>query len=116
MNMLLILPVTWDHVVFSLAKALPASDIKFGNPPCIRLLNFGLGTGLMRSMGKSCKLSDGISVDLTFDAVCAGGRKPKQEPIAIVGMAVNMPGAPNTTKRWEVPEKGINTCSEVRNC
>ena len=85
--MLFILPVNWDRVISSLAKALPASDIKFGNPPCIRQLNFGPGTGLMRSMDKSCKLSDGISVDLTFDAARVGERKSKQEPIMIVGMA-----------------------------
>jgi Beta-ketoacyl synthase, N-terminal domain len=115
-DMLLIQPVNWDRVVSSLAKVLPASsDIKLGDPSCIRLLNFGPGTGLMRSTEKSCRLSDGITVDLTFDATRVGGRKPKQEPIAIVGMAVNMPGAPNTTKLWEVLEKGINTCSEVRN-
>ncbi|THU84464.1 ketoacyl-synt-domain-containing protein [Dendrothele bispora CBS 962.96] len=33
--------------------------------------------------------------------------------IAIVGMAVNLPGAPNTAKLWEVLEKGINTCTEI---
>ena len=38
---------------------------------------------------------------------------PKQEPIAIIGMAVNMPGAPNVSKLWEVLEHGINTVFEV---
>jgi len=114
-DMLLVQPVNWDRVVSSLANALPISDIEFGNSPCIRLLNFGPGTGLMRSTEKSCKLSGGISVDLIVDAARVDERKPKQEPIAIVGMAVNMPGAPNTTKLWEVLEKGINTCSEVCN-
>ena len=38
----------------------------------------------------------------------------KQEPIAIVGMAVNMPGAPNVGQLWEILAKGSNTVEEVR--
>ena len=38
----------------------------------------------------------------------------KQEPIAIVGMAVNMPGAPNVGQLWEILVKGSNTVDEVR--
>ncbi|KAF9025638.1 hypothetical protein BDZ89DRAFT_1161644 [Hymenopellis radicata] len=47
------------------------------------------------------------------DSPSSSLRPPKQEPIAIVGMAVNMPGAPNVSKLWEVLEQGINTISEV---
>ncbi|KAF5348957.1 hypothetical protein D9758_014210 [Tetrapyrgos nigripes] len=36
-----------------------------------------------------------------------------QPDIAIVGMAVNLPGAPNVAKLWEVLEKGINTVIEI---
>ena len=38
----------------------------------------------------------------------------KQEPIAIVGMAVNMPGAPNVGRLWEILANGGNTVEEVR--
>lgn len=38
----------------------------------------------------------------------------KQEPIAIVGMAVNMPGAPNVSRLWEILANGSNTVEEVR--
>jgi hypothetical protein len=37
----------------------------------------------------------------------------KQEPIAIVGMAVNMPGAPNVGQLWEILANGSNTVEEV---
>lgn len=37
----------------------------------------------------------------------------KQEPIAIVGMAVNMPGAPNVDRLWEILANGSNTVEEV---
>jgi len=115
-DMLLIQPVNWDRVVSSLTKALPSfSANQSGISPCMRLLNFGPGTGLMRSAEKAYKIGGGVSVDLTSDVVRSGEKKPKQEPVAIVGMAVNMPGAPNTAKLWELLEQGINTCSEVIN-
>ena len=38
----------------------------------------------------------------------------KQEPIAIIGMAVNMPGAPNVGRLWEILANGSNTVEEVR--
>ena len=37
----------------------------------------------------------------------------KQEPIAIVGMAVNMPGAPNVGQLWDILANGSNTVEEV---
>ncbi|KAJ7704791.1 beta-ketoacyl synthase [Mycena rosella] len=39
--------------------------------------------------------------------------RTKQEPIAIVGMAVNMPGAPDAAKLWELLQNGVNTISEI---
>lgn len=42
------------------------------------------------------------------------GANLKQEPIAIVGMAVNMPGAPNVGRLWEILANGNNTVEEVR--
>ncbi len=41
--------------------------------------------------------------------------EPPRDYVAIVGMAVNMPGAPNTSKLWEVLEKGLNMVAEVKN-
>lgn len=35
-------------------------------------------------------------------------------PIAIVGMAVNLPGAPDVARLWRVLQEGINTVHEVR--
>ena len=41
-----------------------------------------------------------------------------KEPIAIVGMSVNFPGAPGVAGFWEVLRDGLNTLSEVcdRSC
>jgi len=95
--MVLIQPVNWNRVASSLAEAwstFSATELHISHS-CIHLLNFGPGTGLVRN------------------DVHDGKTQPKQEPIAIVGMTVNMPGAPNTAKLWEVLKQGINTCSEI---
>ncbi len=100
-DMILTQPVNWDLVSSAVAKvSLPAS---------VRILNLGPGSGLMKSLAKD--LGDVSTLDLSVSDL---PHPPKQEPIAIVGMAVNMPGAPNVAKLWEVLEQGINTISEVR--
>ncbi|KAJ7245357.1 hypothetical protein B0H12DRAFT_1235793 [Mycena haematopus] len=72
--------------------------VNFDSPSTdtFRLLNFGPGTGLLKMIVRAF---------------------PQQlvssEPIAIVGMAVNLPGAPNAAKLWEVLENGINTILEI---
>ena len=38
---------------------------------------------------------------------------PIMEPIAIVGMAVNMPSAPNIERLWELLHNGESTLSQV---
>ncbi|KAF9464084.1 beta-ketoacyl synthase, partial [Collybia nuda] len=106
-DMVLTQPVNWNLVVEKVLEASP------GGIP-IRLLNIGPGAGLTRSLERAFPHGRAISVDLT--AVNANRRQEtrvKQEPIAIIGMAVNMPGAPNVSKLWEILEQGINTVSEV---
>lgn len=48
------------------------------------------------------------------DQHCLFVPEPPREHVAIVGMAVNMPGASSTSKLWEVLEKGLNMVSEVK--
>ncbi|KAL0945469.1 hypothetical protein HGRIS_000958 [Hohenbuehelia grisea] len=106
-DMVLTQPVNWDLVVAELVKSTPAETP-------VRLLNIGPGTGLTRSMERSFPRELVSSLDLTTVAAEATeDTKPKQEPIAIVGMAVNMPGARDNSKLWEVLEQGINTIGEV---
>ncbi|KNZ72615.1 Conidial yellow pigment biosynthesis polyketide synthase [Termitomyces sp. J132] len=91
-DLLLVHPVNWNIMVDHLIKSLPQDTH-------IRLLNVGPGLGLTRTSIQSHPQPP-----------------PKQEPIAIIGMAVNMPGAPNVSKLWEVLEHGINTVSEIPGC
>lgn len=112
-DMIIIQPINWDRVTSSIASTIDNRRDKALST--IRLLNFGPGTGLMRNMKKifKCETVDVSKSGMTMGG-SADGTKTKQPLIAIVGMAVNMPGAPNTEKLWEILEQGINMCSEVR--
>ncbi|KAK7035442.1 polyketide beta-ketoacyl-synthase [Paramarasmius palmivorus] len=109
LDMIVVQPVNWHLVTDALSKASP-TDVP------VRLLNFGPGTGLTRSMAKAFRKDTTSTVDLTSESAAKrpeGAATDGQAPIAIVGMALNMPGAPNVAKLWEVLEQGINTISEV---
>lgn len=47
------------------------------------------------------------------DQHCLSTPEPPQDHVAIVGMAVNMPGASSTSMLWDVLGKGLNMVSEV---
>lgn len=104
-DMILTQPVNWDLVTEQLVKAAPSDKD-------LRLLNLGPGTGLTRNLERLFPRDRISSLDLS--AGNPGEKvKPKQDPIAIVGMGVHMPGARGTEELWRVLEDGINTISEV---
>ncbi|EPQ54389.1 polyketide beta-ketoacyl-synthase [Gloeophyllum trabeum ATCC 11539] len=107
-DMIVAQPVNWDIVVDEVIKALPAEGR-------IALLNLGPGAGMARSMERAFPKDKVVSIDISTRVAREASKidTAKYEPIAVVGMAVNMPGAPNTNQLWEVLEKGINTISEV---
>ncbi|TFK33599.1 hypothetical protein BDQ12DRAFT_657776 [Crucibulum laeve] len=105
-DMIITQPVNWDLVVQSLSETIPEAAPT-------RLLNIGPGSGLTRSMERVLRDKQVSSFNISSADVAESNFKPKQEAIAIVGMAVNMPGAPNANKLWEVLEQGINTVSEI---
>lgn len=105
-DMILMQPVNWHQVMSSLVAAIPKNA-------AVNLVNFGPGTGLARTMARVFADHAVTTINaLTSEGVSTNGNG--REPIAIIGMAVNMPGAPNIAKLWEVLETGINTISEVR--
>ncbi|KAJ3839646.1 putative polyketide synthase [Lentinula raphanica] len=104
-DMLIIEPVRWDLVTEQVSQCLPATDVL--------LLNFGPGLGVARTIEKSCRSANVQLRDVCGETQDQSVEKPTQEPIAIVGMAVNMPGAVNVGKLWEVIQNGINTISEI---
>ena len=107
-NMILTQPVNWDLVTDNVIKAVPSDKN-------VRLLNLGPGTGLTRNLERAFPRNRASYIDLSTGDL-GKKAKPKQDPIAIVGMGVHMPGARSTQDLWRVLEQGINTISEVRLC
>ncbi|KAL5503739.1 PKS1 [Sanghuangporus vaninii] len=88
------------------------------------IVNFGPGTGIARAAMRNLKdvMPSGIFlIDATVSRTATSFSKDTaasanlsgQEPIAIVGMAVNLPGAHNASELWHVLEQGLNTVEEI---
>lgn len=108
-DMVLTQPVNWKLLVENLIAS-STSDAP------IQVVNVGPGAGLTRHLERLFLPRMSSVVDLALpDNSPISSINAKQESIAIVGMAVNMPGAPDSSKLWEILEQGINTISEVIN-
>jgi hypothetical protein len=105
-DMILIQPVNWDLVVAKAKVSLPRDS-------SIQLVDIGLGSSLSKGLEKAFRVR-GIR---NFSCVTlddeTGPPKVKQEPIAIIGMAVNMPGSLDVGKLWKLLEAGGNTIQPV---
>jgi acyl transferase domain-containing protein len=108
-DMILIQRVNWDKVTSSVAESIPENEIA-------HLVNIGPGSGLMRSMEKAFRNDGLMTHNVVFgDTKEATVLEPPnpEECVAVVGMAVNMPGAPSSSELWEILEEGVNTVAEV---
>ena len=90
----------------------------------VELINLGPGSGLARVVMRALKervpriqISMNDASNVATQAYSAKGipSANSHEPIAIVGMAVNLPGARNINEFWDLLQKGINTVEEVCN-
>ncbi|EJD06333.1 polyketide synthase [Fomitiporia mediterranea MF3/22] len=116
-----------DAILLDRVEFLSVIERLAGHVTCdmeVDLVNFGPGTGLARAAMRTLKdcvpctvvLSDlsnltkgeNLAANLSTSA-----NTGSPEPIAIVGMAVNFPGARNTDELWRVLEMGINTVEEI---
>lgn len=108
-DMILIQRVNWDKVTSSVAESIPKNETA-------HLVNVGPGSGLLRSIEKAFRNGGLVTHNVVFDdtKVPTILEPPSpEECVAIVGMAVNMPGAPSLSKLWEVLKEGMNTVTEV---
>ncbi|KAG1780576.1 polyketide synthase [Suillus placidus] len=111
LDTIIVSPIDWLSVVQGLGSAVPT------DAPT-QVLNFGPSSGLLRILDKSLSSENVTCTDV---AVCASnipdsptGKFFKQEPVAIVGMALRLPGGARTANElWELLERGINTVSEI---
>ncbi|OBZ65139.1 Noranthrone synthase [Grifola frondosa] len=119
-DMTLLHPVNFDTV----ARALHAS----ASPSrAFRVANIGPGTSLARSLARSLhglevSVADWSSTTTSRASAAAFTTSVKaakfddarqREPIAVVGMAVNLPGAKDADGLWSLLENGLNTVSEI---
>ena len=104
-DMILVQPVHWDQVISSLVAALPEAA-------SAHLINIGPGSGLTRAMERLFPQGRISSVDVSLEEIKPDG-PIRREPIAIVGMAVDMPGAPDVASLWKLLEDEMNTIEEV---
>lgn len=109
-DMILIQRVNWDKVTSSVAESIPKNETA-------HLVNIGPGSGLMRSVEKAFRNGGLVTHNIVFDdtkeTTILDPASP-EEYVAVVGMAVNMPGAPSLSKLWEILEEGMNTVAEVQ--
>ena len=107
-DMILIHPVNWDKVTNAFAQSISRAEEA-------HLVNVGPGLGLIRSIEKALQSGRFVTHNLvTEDRHRLSILEPRRDHVAIVGMAVDMPGAPSTSKLWEVLEKGLNMVTEVK--
>ncbi|KAH8105565.1 polyketide synthase [Phellopilus nigrolimitatus] len=105
------------------ARVLETISERAGRENDVEIMNFGPGMGLARVAMRTLKervsgVSFAINDVSNSSAISAKGKptfvtNDSQEPIAIVGMAVNFPGARDTSELWSVLENGINTVEEI---
>lgn len=103
-DMIVVQPVRWDAIVSELSKS-PVSH----RP--VHLLAIGPGTALA-SVTRKALAGDVSIIDINRYAE----ESATQEPIAIIGMSLNMPGAPEASQLWRLLEEGINTVSQASPC
>lgn len=104
-DMILTQIADWDRVASSTVEKL-----KSLRQP-IELLNVGPGDSLANDLQHQISAA-GLDVrlrDISTSLPASSGL----ESIAVVGMAVNMPGAPNADRLWELLHRGDNTLSQV---
>ncbi|TRM61572.1 hypothetical protein BD626DRAFT_570776 [Schizophyllum amplum] len=96
-------PVNWLEMVNCQLRTIPPDAT-------VDVINVGpggsLARGLHRRLGSRARLED----------LCEGGAvppAPTQEPIAIVGMAVRLPGARTANELWKLLEDSINMVSPI---
>lgn len=107
LDMILLRPVDWMSVQERILSDIEGTRLP--NNQSVNVLNFGPAYGISKnSITGSTQIH---IVDVSRSA------KPltfvSDDDIAIVGMHVDLPGAPNNQALWKILTEGINTVSEV---
>ena len=92
--------------------AVPNATANLSHVP-VHIVNIGLETNLSPNIEHASSLQSFQTEKRSYLDKHVSDANLKQGPIAIIGMAVNMPGAPNVGRLWEILANGSNTVEEV---
>ncbi|KAH8830354.1 polyketide beta-ketoacyl-synthase [Flagelloscypha sp. PMI_526] len=113
LSMVLTEPVRWDPTVSELS----ADIARLPHSTCYRLLNLGPGFSLLRSLDhvfpKDRTSLVEFSATSDVSSILPLPVQIHQEPIAIVGMSLRLPGSGTLSEFWDLLENGHNTISEI---
>ena len=109
LDMVFLQAVNWVGVQESIARLAKNAIEGSGGGP-VSILNYGPGLGVSRisSLGEQVKIMDISRLeDPAYTSL-------SENDIAIVGMAVELPGAPDADTLWQRLMDGADSCTEVR--
>ncbi|CAA7262768.1 unnamed protein product [Cyclocybe aegerita] len=107
-DMILMQPVNWDVVVERVVRGIPCAAE-------VDIVGVGLGKGILKRLEQAIS-SQGLDLRSSVDLNTEQTPRPlkvKQEPIAVIGMAINMPGARTPAELWELLLNGTSTVQEI---
>ena len=112
LEMILLEPVDWvameDNILASVRKSVEATESPH------EIVNFGPGYGMSRTKHR---LPDRVKIiDATIKPNITshtGPELPSFDTIAIVGMGLDLPGAPDASTLWRNLKEALNSCTEV---
>ena len=110
--MILVYPVNWMTVQQNLFDSI--EGLKSAEDPSVNILNFGPAYGISKNKKHIPDNAHVIDASASSYPLSSSQASSYEDDVAIVGMAVDLPGAPDTAHLWEVLSEGINTVSEVR--
>ena len=104
-DMILTQAANWDRVVSSTVSRLKSLR------RTVEVVNVGPGSSLAHGFERRISAA---GLEVRVHDISASAHIPSlAEPVAVVGMAVDMPGAPNANAFWELLQKGESTLSQV---
>ena len=113
LEMMLIHPVDWiavqDQLVADIESFISSPGIS------VKIINFGPGYGISKAFHPSLAQLEIIDActSLGSSRYATDASPVIEDGIAIVGMAVDLPGASNTSELWKILSEGINTVTDV---
>lgn len=106
LDMTLLNPTDWVAVQDTLVSFAEVGTS--GDDDVVHIHNYGPGYGALKA-----RKDLPTKVKVTDASLSEHGGESNENHIAIVGMGVDLPGAPDSEELWRILMDGINTCSEV---